>query len=533
MPSLKDYQRLAEVSNYTNFLSPVYGMGAPRMAGMSGIFPVNMYHPFATAGYASRFYGGIEFNRFFLYDMYDRMDYTDPLISTVLDIIADECTTPNEQGKIVDVITRDHELARAILDYLDYVINIEKNAYQIIRNMIKYGDMFLHVLEKGPEGSIEKYQIVSPYIFSKRYNPEKDSWYYVITDVYRNVVQGYSLDEIPEEEVIHFSHKVDTNFYPYGRSYLESARAIWNQLRLMEDALMLYRVVRSVDRRVFYVDVGNLPPDKVDEYLSNVAARVKRDPWVRADGFQFQGIDNYFSVENILQDFFVPRRGDRRAMEVEVLQASKVDIAEDVEYMLNRLISALKVPKAFIGYEGDVNAKNTLATQDIKFNNTIKRIQNFFIEELERLVRMHQDFADYDFRLTMNRSNAIVEGERFALIEQRLSIADRLKGWVREDWIYENILQLPYDLKPQEEVSEVGGGGGLFGSPTTPSDFLGERGSPIESPRGRTEFDIGGEEAPGEGTPGEAPDLGAAFEEFETQTGGGEEEELPFPEEEE
>ncbi|NP_835625.1 portal protein [Rhodothermus phage RM378] len=533
MPSLEKYKKLNEAVNFTNFLSPMYGMGAPHGAGGSSMIPINMYHPFATAGYASRFYGGIEFNRFFLYDMYDRMDYTDPLISTVLDIIADECTIPNENGNIVDVVTKDIELAKAILSYLDYVINIEKNAYPIIRNMIKYGDMFLHILEKGSDGTIEKFQVVSPYIFSKRYNPETDTWYYVITDVYRNVVSGYFNEDIPEEDVIHFSHKIDTNFFPYGRSYLESARAIWNQLRLMEDALMLYRVVRSVDRRVFYVDVGNVPPDKINEYLTNIAMQYKRDYWVRNNQNQFLGIDNYFSIESILKDYFIPRRGDRRAVEIDILQGSKVDLAEDVEYMLNRLISALKVPKAFIGYEGDVNAKNTLATQDIKFNNTIKRIQGFFVEELERMVRMNKEFADQDFRLVMNRSNSIVEGERFAVIEQRIGIAERLKGWVREDWIYSNILQIPYDLKPQEEVAEAAGGGGLFdtggfGEETTPADFLGERGSPIESPRGRTEFDFGtegGEELGGE------LNLGGAFEEFEEETGGGEEE-LPFPEEE-
>ena len=509
MPRLEKYRKLAEAINFTNFISPIYGMGAPIGAGGSNMLPINMYHPFATAGYASRFYGGIEFNRFFLYDMYDRMDYTDPLISTVLDIIADECTTPNEKGNIVDVVTKDIELEKAILSYIDYVLNIEKNAYQIIRNMIKYGDMFLHIIEKSKSGVIEKFQVVSPYIFSKRYNPETDSWYYVITDVYRNNVIT-TADEINEEDVLHFSHKIDTNFFPYGRSYLESARAIWNQLRLMEDALMLYRVVRSVDRRVFYVDVGNVPPDKVEEYLQNIAMHFKREPWVKSDQTRFYGLDNYFAIESILKDFFVPKRADRKAVDIEILQGSRIEIAEDVQYMLNRLISALKIPKAFLGYEGDVNSKNTLATQDIKFNNTIKRIQNFFIEELERFVRMNKEFEDQDFRLVMNRSNSIVEGERFAVIEQRISIAERLKGWVREDWIYENILQIPYNLKPEEPVAETGTGG--FFEPTTPASLLGEQGTPIESPRARTDLDFTTPE-PQEDT------LDIAFDEFEEKTG--------------
>ena len=218
-------------------------------------------------------------SRLQIYTDYEAMD-SDSILASALDIYSDETTIKNEEGDILG-IRSDNEDVRKILHNLFYdILNIEFNLWPWVRNMCKYGDFYL-ALDIEPEIGIVNVQPLSSYEVLREEGYDEKNPYAV-----RFVYQGSSGTGVGAKqtfenyEIAHFRLLSDSNFLPYGKSMLEGARKVWKQLILMEDAMLIHRVMRAPTKRVFKIDVGNIPPNEVDAHMNTIIDGIKKVPYV-------------------------------------------------------------------------------------------------------------------------------------------------------------------------------------------------------------------------------------------------------------
>jgi len=240
----------------------------------------------------------------------------------------------------------------------------------------------------------------------------------------------------------------DANFLPYGKSMLEGARKVWKQLTLMEDAMLIHRIMRAPEKRIFKLDIGNIPPNEVDNFMQQIINKMKKIPVID----QKTGDYNLrYNMESTTEDYFLPVRGSDSGTTIETLSGLTNDGAiDDIEYLRNKMMAALKIPKAFLGYEEGVGSKATLAAEDVRFSRTIERLQKIVVAELEKIAIVHlftQGFDDAElinFDLELTNPSMIHEQEKLELLTQQIEVAGTLmenKLFSRE-WIYDNIFEL-------------------------------------------------------------------------------------------
>lgn len=269
-----------------------------------------------------------------------------PEICSALDIYAEETVSPDEHGKVLHVYSENRKI-HELLTHLFYdVLNVEFNLVMWVRNLTKYGDFFLFN-DINPEfGVINAYPIsISEIQREEGYDPNDPA-----AVRFRWVTQGNQLLE--NWQISHFRLLGNDAFLPYGSSVLEGARRIWRQLILIEDAMLVYRVIRAPERRVFYIDVGNVPPEEVANYLEQVQTSLKRNQIVDR---QTGKVDLRYNPLSVEEDFFLPVRGGESGTKIDTLAGGQNTAAiEDVQYIQNKLFAALKIPKAYIGYDADI-----------------------------------------------------------------------------------------------------------------------------------------------------------------------------------
>jgi hypothetical protein len=199
-------------------------------------------------------------------------------------------------------------------------------------------------------------------------------------------------------EVGHFRILGDDRKLPYGTSMLEKARRIWKQLLLSEDAMLIYRVSRAPERRVFKVFVGNMDDKDVDAYVQRVANKFKRDQI--ADP-KTGNVDMRYNQLAVDQDFFIPVRDASATNPIETLPGG-TNLAEiaDIEYIQKKLVTALRIPKAYLGFEEAVGDGKNLSLLDIRFARTINRIQKSMIAELNKIAIIHLFLLGFEDELT-------------------------------------------------------------------------------------------------------------------------------------
>ena len=316
---------------------------------------------------------------------YEEMDHY-PEITRALDIYADDSTTYSENGKSVEIVSDDDKIVAELEELFYQRMDIDFHLWTWIRNMCKYGDHFnlLDIVNKEgvlgcialPVGEIER---------EEGYNNDPNSLRFKWLTQGNTVFENY--------QVSHLRILGDDRFLPYGRSVLDSSRKVWKQLLMAEDAMLIYRISRAPERRVFYVDVGNIPPKDVESYMQQARDKLKRLPNVNQSNGQ---VDLRYNPESILEDFFIPVRGDRGSR-IETLPGGENAAAiEDIQYLQNKLFISLGVPKSYLTAEEDLSGKSTLAQEDIKFARTIQRIQKIIISELAKISLIHLYLRGYD-----------------------------------------------------------------------------------------------------------------------------------------
>jgi len=399
--------------------------------------------------YASKYNNiGFETARLELFSDYDTME-NDPIIASALDIYADECTTRSEFGDVLRITSSDSNI-KGILENLFYeILNVEFNLWGWTRNMCKYGDFYLH-LEIEPEYGVLNVKPVSTYEMTRIEDIDPDNPNYVIFKQ-----EGETKEQYENYEIAHFRMLGDSNFLPYGKSIIEPARRTWKQLQLMEDAMLIHRVMRAPEKRMFYIDIGNIPPNEVDNFMQKVINKMKKVPFVDEKTGDY---NLKFNLQNMTEDFFMPVRGGDSGTRIENLGAMTYDGTDDIEYLKNKMMAALKVPKAFLGYEEGITGKATLAAEDIRFARTIERVQRITISELTKIAIVHlysQGYTDaklVDFSLKLTNPSTIFEEERIRIFGEKLNTARDMVDakFFSKEWIYNNIFSLSEE--EQEKV---------------------------------------------------------------------------------
>ena len=397
----------------------------------------------------------------YLYSEYDAMD-TDAIVASALDILADESTLKNDMGEVMHIKSSDENIQQILYNLFYDVLNIEFNLWPWIRNMCKYGDFFLklEIAEKfGVYGVIPytAYHIErlegdpkNPTEIRYRFDPDgisgADSGYFSVPNS-ANQANSIIFDNY---EMAHFRLLTDMNFLPYGRSYIEPARKLFKQYVLMEDAMLIHRIVRAPEKRIYYMNVGSIPPNEVDAFMEKTITKLKRTPYMDEKTGEY---NLKFNMQNMLEDFYIPIRGNDSSTKIDNLAGLQWDGIADVEYLRDKLFAALKVPKAFMGYDENTDGKATLAAQDIRFARTVERIQRIFTSELYKIALIHlytQGYRDADltnFELSLTTPSIIYDQEKIALMTEKMTLAQAMvdSKLIPSDWIYENIFHFSED----------------------------------------------------------------------------------------
>ena len=383
---------------------------------------------------------------------FDAMD-NDPILASALDIYADESTLKNEFGDTL-MIHSDNQRVQSVLQNLFYdVLNVEFNLWPWVRNMCKYGDFFLGLEIAEGKGIVN----VTPHSV---YNTERlertdpsnpNSVKFKITE------DPNGKEEYENFEVAHFRLLADTNWLPYGKSMIENGRRLWKQLSLMEDAMLIHRIMRAPEKRVFKIDIGNIPPTEVDNYMQRIMNKMKKVPFVDRNTGDY---NLKYNMQNLTEDFYLPVRGGDSGTSIDNLAGLEYASIEDIDYLKNKLFAALKIPRAYLGYEENVNGKATLAAEDVRFARTIERIQRTVISELSKIAIVHlysQGITDSEmtnFELQLVNPSTIYEQEKVNLWSEKIRLAQDIQGlnMLSKDWVYENIFKLSGGEQDEERV---------------------------------------------------------------------------------
>lgn len=431
------------------------------------------------------------------------ISHNTPELASALDIYADESVAGDEKDRVFHIFSTNEAIKEALEDLFYNVLNVEFNLRGWVRNLVKYGDLFL-LNELNPDNGIVRVVPlpVNEIEREEGYDPEDPTLYR-----FRWVTLGNR--ELDCWQVTHMRLLGNDQFLPYGMSVIESARRIWRQLILIEDAMLTYRIVRAPERRVFYIDVGNTPPEEVPLLVEDAKRNIRSAPVVdRMTG----RTDLRYNPVSIEEDFWIPVRGTETGTKIETLQGGQNAAAvEDVQYIQRKLFAAIKIPKAYLGYDDLLSSKATLAQEDIRFSRTIAVIQKTVIAEMNRLAIMHLYCLGFpeqelqDFSLRLSNPSTVAQQQKLELLRAKAEIAGSFPdGMVDKEWIRKEVIGFTdehiariderrlaeriMDAKieaagePTEEGGGGGGGGGgsLFGgSGEAPGGDLGDAGDDL------------------------------------------------------
>ena len=379
-----------------------------------------------------------EADRFTAYNDYRAMDQS-PEVSAALDILADECVTKNERGEILGIYSDNARVKKILYDLFYRTLNINFNLGFWARELLKFGDMFLKLeidqklgiydVIQMPVAEVHREETLNGPTGSFQFKWDVNSLFF------------------EEWQVAHFRLISDSNRLPYGRSVLEPARKLWKQLQLAEDAMLVYRCVRAPERRVYYIEVGNIDPADVGQFMELAKAQIKKAPMVNP---QTGNINLKYSPITYEEDYFMPVRGDKSSRIETLPGASNLGDIQDIEYLQNKLFAALKVPKPYLNYAETIPGGSALSQADLRFSRTINRLQQFLVMELRRVANIHLYFLgledDMDnFQITLTNPSTQQELLKLETMKARLEVfqamfTSEVTSPVSYTWAMQNIM---------------------------------------------------------------------------------------------
>lgn len=380
------------------------------------------------------------------YSDFEAMEFY-PTIAAALDVMMEESTTVNDNGRIMNIYS-DSKRVKSILEDLFFNrLDLHTSLPMWTRNTCKYGDNFVYLNINDTKGVIGGKQMPNYEMerreggifdmISGRELSDQDS------DANRVKFFWRGRDvEFNSWQIAHFRLLGDDRRLPYGTSVLEKARRIWKQLILSEDSMLVYRVTRAPERRVYKIYVGNIDDGDVEAYVNTIADRFKRMPITDPQTGQIDLRYNQLSND---QDFFIPVRSEDAPNPIDTLPgASNLDQIADIEYLQRNLFTALRVPKPFLGFEEAAGEGKNLALQDIRFSRTINRIQQSMLQELNKIAIIHLYLLGFEddldnFTLTLNNPSTQAEMLKVEHMQQKVtllkdSVSDIGNGFGTMSW---------------------------------------------------------------------------------------------------
>ena len=372
------------------------------------------------------------------YQDFRAMDMS-PEIAAALNIMRDECITRGEKGKILDIFSENSRVKSLLEDLFYNRLDIDFALKLWIRDLLKYGDFFLQLHIDKDEGIYDVMALPSEEI-------HREEGYEGRTDDVRFRWETTG-DYFEDWQVAHFRLLEDTRKLPYGRSILDPARKLWKQLQLAEDSMLVYRITRAPERRVFYIDVGNLEHADVGQFIQQFQMQLKKQPIVDQ---KTGNINMKYNPMNVTEDYFIPMRADRSSRIETLPGASNLGDIQDIEYFQNKLFASLQVPKNYLNYGESLPGGSTLSQQDLRFSRTINTIQQAVLAELKRIANIHLYFNGFkdeidNFTLTLANPSTQQELLKLETMKARLEVFKEMfsaeaTSPVSYVWAMENIL---------------------------------------------------------------------------------------------
>jgi hypothetical protein len=412
---------------------------AKRFTSASGKqFKRTDYNPFAGL------YGGAQSsqNRLERYVDFDQMEYT-PEIAAALDIYADEMTTHSVLQPLMSIDCNNQEIKSILHSLYFSVMNLEFNLFGWCRTMCKYGDYFLY-LDIDEDLGIKSVIGLPGQEVERLEGEDKTNPNYC---QFQWNSAGLTFENW---QISHFRILGNDKYVPYGSSVLEASRRIWRQLTLIEDAMMAYRIVRSPERRVFYIDVGNIPPQDIEQYMQKVMTSMKRNQIVDPDSGR---VDLRYNPMSVDEDYFVPTRAGSTSRIESLPGGTYTGDIDDVKYLRDKLFSALKVPGSYLSNTnaeaGGGEDATTLAQKDIRFARTVQRLQRSIVTELEKIGVIHLytlGFRGEDlvsFKLRLNNPSKIAELQELEHWKTKFDVASAAtEGYFSRQWVASHLFNM-------------------------------------------------------------------------------------------
>jgi len=385
----------------------------------------------------------LELNRRKRYKEYEEMDEY-PEIGAAFDIYADDSTQKGPRAERWSIKSKSPMVVDEV-NALFETINLQRFFWDIVRNTVKYGDCFVELIAdiKRPEKGIRKLKILNPNWILRVENefghlnkflqeiPNSETMQYSETAT----TQGEPLKyiELDKKQIIHFRlHTSDPVFYPYGKSIAALSHRVFRSLKMMEEAMMIYRLSRAPERRIFYVDTGNLPTSKAELFMERLKDKFKKEKYYN----NAQGtVDSRHNPMSMDEDFFVPTKNGRGTKIDTLPGATNLGEIEDVRYYRDKLLAGLKVPKDYlVEKDKSPERKANLSQLDVKFARTIQRIQVDVIVSLENIAKRHLQLKGFpaseisDLKIALPEPSDMSAKRKLDIDEQKARVIQAVLG---------------------------------------------------------------------------------------------------------
>lgn len=374
--------------------------------------------------------------------MYRDCDLMDafPEIGAALDIVSEESTIASDNGMVVNVYSKSDRIKSILEDLFVNRLNIQVTAPMVVRAMCKYGNQFM-LLDVDSKLGVKGWKQLPVFNVERVENgvgnPYGQSMYNVVgrnTDTSKVdtstkfvwVDENNSQVPFRNWQIAHFRLLTNSLYLPYGCSYLNAARRHWRMLSLMEDMMLIYRLERSIERRVYKIYVGTIDDADVQAYVENIANNFKRTPIIDPMTGQIDLRKNILSVD---QDIFIPVRDQNAPTPIDTLSgAQNLTAMDDIKFVQDKVCTALRIPKTFLNFDEAQGDGKNLALEDIRFTRTINRIQQAFLMELTKVASIHLYLLGFtddltNFNLTMNNPSTQAEQLEIDNIQKKISAA--------------------------------------------------------------------------------------------------------------
>ena len=411
----------------------------------------------------------LELNRRRRYKEYEEMDEY-PEIGAAFDIYADDSTQKGPRNERWN-IKSDNAMVVNEIENLFSQIKLDKFIWDIVRNTVKYGDCFTELIVNvnKPQEGIKKIKILNPNFILR---VENEFGY--LKSFLQEIPNGESYDygslenkpvryiKLDKNQIVHFRlHTSDPIFYPYGKSIAALCHRVFRSLKMMEDAMLIYRLTRAPERRIFYVDTGNLPTSKAEMYIERLKEKFKKEKYYNTSNGT---VDARFNPMSSDEDYFVPSKNGKGTKIDTLPGAQNLGDIEDVQYYRDKLLAALKIPKDYI-VEKDQSPerKANLSQLDVKFARTIHRVQVNIEAGLENLSKRHLQLRGYPaglirkLRIQLPEPSDMSSKRKLDLDEQKTRVIQAVQqlGLFSKDEIYREYYDMTeVDIKKMREEIE-------------------------------------------------------------------------------